>query len=274
MPKTNFSPLKHGFHFRNDFINKIISTTFGKMETRGRCGGMAYASLDYYFSGIPIPAHEAKDFPNGKFPDDGNLLADYIYERTINSLFTLHSFKFFDWSLQKDNPKGIRKSVSYKSKMEEFPKLMNSIDKGEPAVIGLISARKASEITHNHQVVVYGYDFDEEKNHITLYTYDSNHPDTEVIIESGCSDCNFRSSIGQEWRGFFLQEYHPKKPKYIDIETKITKEESVNNYSIKNIGIFPSNTKYLDIPEKIKKNTGIILPGEEIKFSHIENQNT
>lgn len=153
--------------------------------------------------------------------------------------------------------------------MEEFPKLMKSIDIGEPVVIGLISARKASEITHNHQVVAYGYDFDNETNFMTLYTYDSNHPDIEVIIESGCTDCNFRSSTGQEWRGFFVQDYHPKKPKYIDIETKITTEESVNTYCIKNIGQFSSNMKYLDIPKDIKKNKSNILPGEEIIFSSL-----
>ncbi len=274
MPKTSFTPLEHGFHFANTFINRIISTGFGKIETKGRCGGMAYASLDYYFSGISIPAHESKDFPNGQFPPDGNMLADYIYERTLNSLFTLHSFKFFDWTLQKDNPDSIRKSVSYKTKKEEFPKLIKLIDRGEPVVIGLIGARKTSEITQNHQVVSYGYDFDAEKNHIVLYTYDSNHPNKEIVIESGCSDCHFRLSTGQEWRGFFVQEYHAKKPKYVDIDTKIVSNESVNIYSIKNIGQFPSNTKYLDIPEEIKKNKSIILPGEEIKFSFIENQNT
>ena len=269
MPKTNFTPLKHGFHFGNNFINKIISTSFGKMETKGRCGGMAFAALDYYSSGISIPAHESKDFPNGKFPPDGSLLADYIYERTINSLFTLHSFKFFDWTLQKYNPNSIRKSVSYKTKIEEFPKLKNSIDEGEPVVIGLIGARKASEITHNHQVVVYGYDFDDKTNYMTLYIYDSNHPDIEVIIESGCTDCNFRSSTGQEWRGFFIQDYHPKKPKYIDIDTKIKTEESISTYSIKNIGQFPSDIKYLNIPKEIKKNKNIILPGEEVNFSFL-----
>ena len=260
MPKTNFIPLKHGFHFGNNFINKIISTGFGKIESRGRCGGMAYASLDYFFAGLTIPTHEDKDFPNGKFPPDGSLLSDYIYERTINSLFTIHSFKFFDWTVQKDSPKSIRKSVSYKAKMEEFPKLKKSIDAGNPVVIGLIGARKASEITKNHQVVAYGYE--SESDNIKIYTYDSNFPNKEVILESKCTDCSFKSSTGQEWRGFFVQEYHAKKPKYIDIDNSVITEESSIKYFIKNIGHYPSNTKYLDIPVSIKIYKDIILPGE------------
>lgn len=266
MSITNFTPSEHGFHFGNNFINKIISTSFGDIESQGRCGGMAFASLDYYFSGIAIPAHEAKDFPNRKVPSKGSLLSDYIYERTINSLFTLSSFKFFDWTIQKDSPKSLRKSVYYKTQVEEFQKLKRSIDKGKPVVIGLIGARKASEITKNHQVVAYGYVFDSASNYIKIYLYDSNFPGKEVILESNFKDSNFISSTGQEWRGFFLQEYSVKKPKYMDIETRIIEEESVKKYFVKNIGQFPSNTKYLKLPEEVKKSKNIILPGEEIEF--------
>lgn len=264
MPKTAFVPLKHGFHFGNNFVNKIINTSFGKIESRGRCGGMAYASLDYFFSGIPVPSHESKDFPNGMYPPDGSLLSDYIYERTINSLFTLYSFKFFDWTVQKDNEKSMRKSVGYKTKIEEFPKLKKSIDMGNPVVLGLIGARKATDITKNHQVVAYGYESDSDI--IKVYIYDSNFPDKEVTLESSCYNCNIKSSTGQEWRGFFVQEYHAKKPKYIEIETKTSTEESLVKYLVKNIGQYPSNIKYLDIPEQIKTNKTTILPGETIEL--------
>lgn len=274
MPKTNFMPLKHGFHFQNSFTDKIISTSFGKIETKGRCGGMSYASLDYYFSGILVPSHEPKDFPNKMYPPDGSLFSDYIYERSISSLFSLSSFKFFDWTLQKDNVESLRKSVSYKTKMEEFPKLKYSVDKGNPVVIGLIGARKASEITKNHQVVAYGYDSDSKENYIIIYLYDSNFPGKEVILECSCSDCSFKTSTGQEWRGFFVQEYSPKKPKYMDIDTKIIADGDIKKYFIKNIGHYPSNTKYLDIPEKIKENKDIILPGEEIELTIIDNIGT
>ncbi len=264
MPKTDFTPLKHGFHFGNNFVNKIVSTSFGKIESKGRCGGMAFASLDYFFSGISVPSHEDKDFPNGKHPPDGSLLSDYIYERTINSLFTLYSFKFFDWTVQKDNEKSMRKSVDYKTKMEEFPKLKKSIDMGKPLILGLIGARKATDITKNHQVVAYGYESDSDN--IKVYIYDSNFPDKEITLESSCKDCKFISSAGQEWRGFFVQEYHAKKPKYIELETKISKEGTLEKYLIKNIGHFPSNVKYLDIPEQIKTNKSTILPGETIEL--------
>lgn len=72
--KLDFSPLENGFHFKNDFMDRIVRTNFGNIETRGRCGGMTFAALDYYFSKIQIPTHEPKDFPNNKVPPDGSNL--------------------------------------------------------------------------------------------------------------------------------------------------------------------------------------------------------
>ena len=47
MPRTAFDPAKHGFHFANGFVNNVADLgPLGKITTRGRCGGMAYAALD------------------------------------------------------------------------------------------------------------------------------------------------------------------------------------------------------------------------------------
>ena len=52
--KTSFNPVTNGFSFPNAFINSnVYFAGTGPYETRGRCGGMAYASLDYYFAGRP-----------------------------------------------------------------------------------------------------------------------------------------------------------------------------------------------------------------------------
>ena len=49
MPRTSFTPRQHGFHFDNDFVNRTATLPgFGEIETRGRCGGMAYAALDFH----------------------------------------------------------------------------------------------------------------------------------------------------------------------------------------------------------------------------------
>lgn len=262
--KTSFSPIKHGFHFGNHFVNKIIHTSFGKIESYGRCGGMAFASLDYYFANTSIPTHEPKDFPDKKVPPDGSMLSDYIYERQINSLITLSSFKFFDWSLQRNNENTFRKSISYKTKHEEFPKLKKSLDSGKPVVLGLIGAARVKEICKNHQVIAYGYEFDSNDEKIVIYIYDSNAPNREITLESSADYPYFKESNGQEWRGFFVQDYHFKHPRYKDlIVTKSMTASIIKTYTLKNTGQFTANTKYIQLPNYNNSSNIEVLPGEE-----------
>ena len=96
---TGFKPDIHGFHFANQFVNKIIDKTIlGKhilFSTDGRCGGMAFASLDYYFNRMPIPSYTSQDFrSSGGVPPDGHPLADYIWDRLIDS-YTFNNVKNF-----------------------------------------------------------------------------------------------------------------------------------------------------------------------------------
>lgn len=48
MPRTGFDPRAHGFHFANDFVDKVVTVPgYGEVATDGRSGGMAFAALDY-----------------------------------------------------------------------------------------------------------------------------------------------------------------------------------------------------------------------------------
>src|SRR5215213_3259607 len=50
VPRTGFDPRAHGFHFANDFVDKVVTVPgFGEVATDGRAGGMAFAALDYWF---------------------------------------------------------------------------------------------------------------------------------------------------------------------------------------------------------------------------------
>jgi hypothetical protein len=135
MPETDFDPKKHGFHFPNDFINTIASIPFvGTITTRGRCGGMAYASLDYYSAGVPVPQNKSS-------PPDGALLADYIYKRLLDSFLQRTSLSFASWTQALDHPTLLRgKGVTRMTKEDEFPKLKQQIDAGKEVVLGLIKA--------------------------------------------------------------------------------------------------------------------------------------
>jgi hypothetical protein len=64
VPRTGFDPRAHGFHFANDFVDKAVTVPgYGEVATDGRSGGMAYAALDYWFAGLPVPSHRPEDFP-------------------------------------------------------------------------------------------------------------------------------------------------------------------------------------------------------------------
>src|SRR4029453_4758794 len=96
MPRTSFTPPQHGFHFGNDFVNRTATLPgFGEIETRGRCGGMAFAALDLYHAGMAAP-------PDTTLPPDGHPLADYIYRRLLDSFLVPSAFQFLSWTLHAD----------------------------------------------------------------------------------------------------------------------------------------------------------------------------
>ena len=74
MPSTTFSPAVHGFHFSNN----DITWSFGPFKSKFLCGGMAYASLDYFLSGMAIP-------PDATAPPEGSPLHSYIYDRQLTA---------------------------------------------------------------------------------------------------------------------------------------------------------------------------------------------
>ncbi|NTW71744.1 MAG: hypothetical protein HGA49_05820 [Eubacteriaceae bacterium] len=272
MVKTEFTPLKHGFHFSNNFINTIFKTPFGKIESRGRCGGMAFASLDYYYAKLPVPTHESKDFPNKMVPPDGSILGDYISKRSIHSLLTFSSYKFPKWTTTSDE---VVFKISRKTKLVEFPKLKKSIDKGNPVVLGLISGSKISDVTKNHQVVAYGY-AEPSQGKIIIFIYDSNSPNREVILESMEGTPDFKASNGRLWRGFFVQNYTYRKPAYIDllidcITENETSQSSSSVIKVTNRGQFSSNLKYLELVSQDNSNLDhtkkVLKPGETIMLN-------
>lgn len=57
MPITGFYPVDDGFKFSNSFVNHVINVPALGLDIRtlGRCGGMAFLSLDYWFNKLPIP---------------------------------------------------------------------------------------------------------------------------------------------------------------------------------------------------------------------------
>ena len=219
--KVSFDPKEHGFHFPNKFVNRVATIPgYGDVPTRGRCGGMAYAALDYYFAGIPIPSYTGANFAPSRVPPDSHWLADYIYIRLMNSFFTPAASKFIEWTKQSDHETWFLKGVARWTKEEEFPKLRQRIDSGTPVALGLVGATQLANIGNkNHQVVAYGYDFAPDTGFMRVYVYDNNSPDQEVTLTSTPGNPHWDASndydiddVPPPWRGFFVHDYSPAHP--------------------------------------------------------------
>lgn len=215
MPKTAFNPAQNGYHFANYFVNVIADVPgVGKLQTGGRCGGMAFSALDHFFFNLSLPAFTPADFAPAQVPPDTHPLSKYIYDRQLDSFFTLTAPKFVVWSLAPDEPTFFSKGVRRRTREDEFQKLKQAIDRGTPVTLGLIVARDLNNLGHNHQVVAYGYDADTSTGKLTVHIYDVNWPEQEITLTAGKNDAMWlENSPGKEqWRGWFVQDYVARRP--------------------------------------------------------------
>lgn len=215
MPKTAFTPAQNGYHFANYFVNVIADVPgVGKLQTGGRCGGMAFSALDHYFFNLSLPAFTSADFAPELVPPDTHPLSQYIYRRQLDSFFTLTAAKFVVWTLATDEPTFFSKGVRRRTREDEWKRLRDSIDRGVPVTLGLIVARDLNNLGHNHQVVAYGYDADTATGALTVHLYDVNWPDQEITLTAGKDDTQWQEhSPGKEqWRGWFVQDYAARRP--------------------------------------------------------------
>jgi hypothetical protein len=215
MPKTAFTPAQHGYHFANYFVNVIADVPgVGKLQTGGRCGGMAFSALDHFFFNLSLPAFTGADFAPALVPPDEHPLAKFIYQRQLDSFFTLTATKFVLWSLASDGPSFFSKGVRRRTREDEWQKLKQAIDRGTPVTLGLIVARDLSNLGHNHQVVAYGYDTDTAGGNFIVHVYDVNWPAQEITLSAGKDDAAWLESSPskEQWRGWFVQDYVARRP--------------------------------------------------------------
>lgn len=251
MPKLNYLPARDGFHFDNLFINHIVDWPV-KVTTRGRCGGMAAASIDYHRSRIPIPAHDAADLPGG-IPADNTRLSKFIYVRLLSTIIRPEGAKFIlgPWVSNEDC---YRWSVD-----DEFPKLARRVDAGLLSVVGLWGT-EPGDVGGGHQIVCYGYDNSPQR----LWVYDNNHHDEEceLVPIDPAQGVGVRHRGGVDrYRGFFFHDIidygaPAPVPPYVDlaISSGVTLEPGDQiaagarlrcSVTVRNHGEYPSRLKGL-----------------------------
>lgn len=196
MHRTTFSPSVHGFHFSNNDIRYSFNAFYG----RQLCGGMTFASLDYYYNRMSIPETTSA-------PPIGSPLNNYILRRQLDAhhyaIPRLISGGSFESCLRADGAFGIIKRM---------------INTGRPVPL-LLSAEGNSLSTNSHWVTAIGYKSMPTSTYgcemlARLYIYDNAQPDVETQLVPDFVSRNFRLMGTRGLYGFYapFEGYRPVRP--------------------------------------------------------------
>ncbi len=180
---TGFLPSKNAFHFINLFPpvpDVVLRTPVGNLNigdaSKGLCGGMVYAALDYFTAGMDIPVD---DHP----PAQGELF-DYIVKRLLTSFDLPKGIVQYIELMNPRYPDGVITAGrfgttpygrAWRMIRQEWPTIKSRIDSGQACPLGLVLIKSAdlTQLGQNHQVMAYGYDV--SGNELTLNIYDPNY---------------------------------------------------------------------------------------------------
>ena len=221
---TNFLPSRDGFHFVNAFPQvpqKRIKTIFGEIAigdaSKGLCGGMVFAALDYFNAGLEIPQVST--------PPGEGVLFDYIVDRLLVSFDIPAGILNYIELMNPRYPDGLVSGTfglrphgrSWRMIRQEWPLIKAKLDAGQLCPIGLVTVKSADLLMlgHNHQVMAYGYDL--VGSDLTLRIYDPNTLDDDnVTLKLNISDSKHavtpQYSAGLAVNCFFATNYSFSKP--------------------------------------------------------------
>jgi hypothetical protein len=200
--RTSFTPQHHGFHFSN---SRLRWNYLGFSGT-AMCGGMAFASLDYFRRGLRIP-------PDTSAPAVGSALNRYLLERQIDA----HNYaipRLLTASASSD----IGQFRSGTRVDDRFGVVMRWIERNWPVPV-LLMDREDPLSTNSHWVVAIGYEMDEVPPNQggrrlgSLILYDNNHPNSECRL-SPTPHGWYDHSRGARYRTYFPYDgFVPRDPR-------------------------------------------------------------
>jgi hypothetical protein len=226
---TQFKPSEHGFKFNNRFepaTPTYLNTFLGRIKTgdasKGMCGGMVFAALDYFNAGMPIPTDEI-------LPENQDLF-DYIFMRLLQSFdlpfgplryIELMHPKYPDGKTSRGRYGVIPAGRAWQMIRVEWPKIKMQLDAGRPCPLGLVHIKSTDlkRLGENHQVLAYGYEL--INNELTLFIYDPNYHDNDkVTLSLNIKDPNHPVEV-KYWRNkkvncFFMEHYAFSMPPGIE----------------------------------------------------------
>ena len=193
--KLPFDPVKNGWQVP---VN-IVADAMGVKRSNGLCGGMSLAAVNYFRYGMNIPAINSSDLKNNSNKTG--------FVQKNNATHPVLDFILYSQFAVFENPDIIKQKavLPFSNTPEchhlnsidtEFPKIKKAIDNGCFVMLGLRSLKE--DYQGYHQTLVYGYD---DKNY-TLFMYDSNNPNEEVVVKSNGYRLVF--SNGKEYCSYYL----------------------------------------------------------------------
>jgi hypothetical protein len=215
---SEFKPSTHGFHFANDFPQApVLTIRFPRLGSigignaaGGLCGGMVFAVRDFFEADQPPPE-------SAQVPNPGTRLFEFLARRLMDS-FNLPGgvLKYYRWMTCPDGNHRSVQGLAWRTIHQEWPRIRALIDQGHPCPLGLVTVQSLAPLRlgENHQVLAYGYDLDEKKQHLTIQVYDPNHPRQDDLTLSLAIDQPTQAtpivfSTGMPVRGFFRTSYAP-----------------------------------------------------------------
>lgn len=189
--KLSFDPVKNGWHFPA----ADIAEAMGVKRSNGLCGGMSLSAVNYFRYGMNIPALTVSDFTKtGKIAEAPakNPVLDFI----LYSQFAVFESPAILKHKTEDIFLNNTESHHLDSVDNEFPKIKKALDEGCFVILGLRSLNQGYKACQ--QTLVYGYD---DRNY-TLYMYDSNNPNEEVMVKSNGNRLVF--SNGEKYCSYYM----------------------------------------------------------------------
>jgi hypothetical protein len=206
---TDFLPSLNGFHFDNSFEAvpplKIIGDLRYGDASKGLCGGMVYAALDYFIAGLDLPKIPKEDLSQKYGSPMHGPLFDYIGKRLFSSFdppagvwnfIELMHADFPDFKARKGALGLDPRSRAWRMVRQEWPNVKTKLDFGQPCPLGLICvvSNDLKRLGENHQVLAYGYDL--VGNDLTLFIYDPNyHDDNDITLKLNIADPEHKTSV-------------------------------------------------------------------------------
>lgn len=169
-----------GFAFKNNFKNTIHLGIFGwSIRTSGRCGGMSYAAMDHFYTpdiDMPIDITE--------MPPDGDVLADYILARQLESMKSTGDEYIAAMFLPGGGDNVYQGCLPPNGASYQY--FIDCIDGNRLCNIGCLPGpdkQGVQNLGEGHQILGIGYTKAKDPLDTLIHVYDNNYPGTEMILK-------------------------------------------------------------------------------------------